>query len=110
MPEKNSLNERIELSSSGVNVMKDNGKTNIPVDGEGMKYKNIREHEYVEEDPRMVIKPIQHTVVDFNPAEEKAYNTGCVPKESKCTATKIYYYDRLSDADDTNTGYKSDEK
>ena len=91
-------------------MRKSNGKTNIPVDGEGTKYKNIREHEYVEEDPRMVTKPIQHTVVDFNPAEEKAYNTGCVPKESKCTATKIYYYDRLSDADDTNTGYKSDEK
>ena len=92
--------------------MKDNGKTDNPVDGEDLKYKNSGEPEYVEEDPRMIQKPkeIQHSVVDFNPAEEKAYDTGCVPKETKCTATKIYYYDRLSDADDTNTGYKSNDK
>ena len=42
-------------------------------------------------------KASQRSVVDFNP-------------ESECTATKLYYYDRLSDADDTNTGYKSDDK
>ena len=93
--------------------MKDNEKTSIPVDGEGTKYKNSGEYEYVEEDPRMIqrtSKASQRSVVDFNPAEDLAYDTGCVPKESECTATKLYYYDRLSDADDTNTGYKSDDK
>lgn len=38
--------------------------------------------------------------------EEEAYNTGgCRPKEPNCTATRTYYYERLSDADDTNEGY-----
>jgi len=93
--------------------MKDNRKPNVPVDKEGTKYKNSGEYEYVEEDPRMIprtSKKIQHSVVDFNPVESEAYDAGCVPKESECTATKAYYYDRLSDADDTNTGYKTNDK
>ena len=37
-------------------------------------------------------------------AEEEAYLTGCIPKEPNCTAIKPYYYENLSNADDTNKG------
>jgi hypothetical protein len=36
--------------------------------------------------------------------EEEAYLTGCIPKEPNCTAIKPYYYENLSNADDTNKG------
>lgn len=36
--------------------------------------------------------------------EEEAYLAGCIPKEPNCTAIKPYYYENLSNADDTNKG------